>query len=709
MTAPPGTHNQIRAWLSRHGLFAVLCVAAAAVLLAAYSNHFDNQFHFDDYHTIRNNLYIRDLGNTIRFFTDSATHSNAPENAAYRPLVTLHSAIDYRVGGGLNPRQFHRSQFGLLLLLAGLLVYLYKRLADLGRPSPANRYLALFSATFFSIHTANTETLNYLYCRTTLLSTLFVVIGFVLYLAWPAGRRSYLYLLPMLIGTFAKPLAIMFAPLLLVFVLFFEEQLSPEELGSRIGWNKVLSALRRLWPALALAGVLLAFVKMMDGSSVRLVTSDRWEYLMTQPFVWLHYLRLFLFPVGLTADTDMRLLQHPYDTRLFAGLLWIAALGLGIYALGRRAALRPAAFGLAWFAIALLPTSSVFPLGVIYNEHRVFFPYVGLTFAAVWLGAALLFGPRSSPGRDPGRLVGVGTTLALLVLIAHGIGTYQRNRVWATDETIWADVTQKSPLNGRGQMAYGLVLMHGGDYPGAISKFERAQSILPTYPLVKINLGIAHASMGQAAIAEGYFRRALEMDPRSHRGMFAYARSLIGMSRTPEALELLKQSLEISPATPFSRTLLTRVLATLGNDAALRAVVAQTLQIDPSDPTALAYSRGALPFGPDVRTEDAYRELGLEKLTAGSWLDAAASYRRLFGLAPGTAEDWNNLGWALAKLGFRDRAAECFRSASALDPNLRIAQANLNWLLNEFQPGPAEPGVSIEAPGLPSATGPGSN
>lgn len=110
-----------------------------------------------------------------------------------------------------------------------------------------------------------------------------------------------------------------------------------------------------------------------------------------------------------------------------------------------------------------------------------------------------------------------------------------------------------------------------------------------------------------------------------------------------------------------------------------------------------------------MRTEDAYRELGLEKLTAGSWLDAAASYRRLFGLAPGTAEDWNNLGWALAKLGFRDRAAECFRSASALDPNLRIAQANLNWLLNEFQPGPAEPGVSIEAPGLPSATGPGSN
>jgi len=35
-------------------------------LLAAYSNHFHNSFHFDDAHTIETNAAIRELRNIIR-------------------------------------------------------------------------------------------------------------------------------------------------------------------------------------------------------------------------------------------------------------------------------------------------------------------------------------------------------------------------------------------------------------------------------------------------------------------------------------------------------------------------------------------------------------------------------------------------------------------------------------------------------------------
>ena len=40
-----------------------LAVVLLIVLTAAYANHFENEFHFDDFHTIVNNVHIRDIKN----------------------------------------------------------------------------------------------------------------------------------------------------------------------------------------------------------------------------------------------------------------------------------------------------------------------------------------------------------------------------------------------------------------------------------------------------------------------------------------------------------------------------------------------------------------------------------------------------------------------------------------------------------------------
>ena len=75
-------------------------------ILAAYSNHFQNSFHFDDAHTIVNNAVIRDLRNIPFFFRDATTFSSLPSNQSYRPLVSTLLAIDYQLGGGLNRSGF---------------------------------------------------------------------------------------------------------------------------------------------------------------------------------------------------------------------------------------------------------------------------------------------------------------------------------------------------------------------------------------------------------------------------------------------------------------------------------------------------------------------------------------------------------------------------------------------------------------------------
>ncbi len=675
--------------IRRHARFAGLCAVAVLALLAAYSNHYDNAFHFDDSHSIQQNLYLRDLGNAAKFFTDANTFSALPENALYRPLLSLSFALDYRLGGGLDRRQFHRTQMALLVALGVLLVSFYRRLADLARPQRTNRYIALFAATLFSIHTANTETVNYISSRSSLLSTLFVVLAFLIYMAWPRARRFGLYLLPIIAGGLVKPLAVMFAPLLFAYVLLLEHD-APLDLRRRAGWRPLWTALWRSLPALAVGVALFAFVRSMDADTQQHAIIDRSTYLLTQPFVWLHYFRLFLLPAGLTADTDLGMFRLWYDTRLFAGLAFIAALTFAVLRLQRSRRLRPAAFGLAWFAIALLPTSSIFSLSEPYNEHRIFFPYVGLTFAAAWLAAvavrrAAVAGRRRRSPRVPVLIAG---GLALAMIAAHGAGTFKRNRVWKTPETLWQDVTEKSPQNGRGQMNFGLALMSRGKYPEALARFKRAEALTPNYPLLQVNLGIVQSQLGRDEVADQHFRRALQLRPRCASCRFFYARWLTGKARGPEALTQLRKALEISPAKASARTLFIRLLAALGDRPALAAAAAQTLEINPADRLASAYAEGRLPFAVSAETPAAYAQLGLDQIERQQWLDAGAIYRQALALDPASAIGWNNLGWALGNLGFYREAAPCFRRASELDPTMTVARNNLKWALGKAAAGP---------------------
>jgi len=48
----------------------LLCLGLVLVALAAYANHFQNSFHFDDSHAIVENRFVRDLHNVPGFFTE---------------------------------------------------------------------------------------------------------------------------------------------------------------------------------------------------------------------------------------------------------------------------------------------------------------------------------------------------------------------------------------------------------------------------------------------------------------------------------------------------------------------------------------------------------------------------------------------------------------------------------------------------------------
>jgi protein O-mannosyl-transferase len=643
------------------GAFFALAFVALILILGAYANSLQNEFHFDDSHVIVNNVYIRSLRNAPLFFTDAHTFSSLPSNATYRPLVALSYALDYAVTRSLNPIPFHVTQIVLLMVLWGMLIPFFRRVLDLANPLPANRLIALGAATLFAVHTANTETMNFLSSRSELLSAIGLLASFLLVQRSALARRYHLYLVPLALGALAKAPVVVFAPLLMVYAFFFFDE--PRS------WAR---ALRAALPSFVTGIALLLFLNSMNAKEWTSGGGSKLHYALTQPFVWLHYARLFFLPVGLTADTDMRLFTHWYDTRAIAGFVFVLALLVAIHRLSQAREQRPMAFGLAWFAIALIPTSSFFPLAEVANEHRVFFPYIGLTLAVVYA--------CSLATRARGREIETIAVLAMvMIIVAHVVGTRARNETWRTEETLWKDTTEKSPENGRALMNYGLTQMAQGKYAIAKSYFDRALILMPHYSTLQINLGVVDGALGMRESAEGHFLAAIRLSEDAN-GHFFYSRWLAQNGRGPEAVAHITRALALAPGSADVRALAMQLHAARGADKELQAVARQSLAIDPNDVAAAAYAKGSAPFR--VASDDyaGWFGYGLQEAQKKRDLEAAIAYRQALKRDPGSSDALNNLGFTLGGLGFNVEARDALQRALVIRPDFELARNNLRWV-----------------------------
>ncbi|WP_243688246.1 hypothetical protein [Geotalea toluenoxydans] len=99
------------------------------------------------------------------------------------------------------------------------------------------------------------------------------------------------------------------------------------------------------------------------------------------------------------------------------------------------------AFGIFWFFITLSVESSFIPIVDVIFEHRVYLPSVGFFIAVATL--IVLGVEKLSLGR-PRAANGLLVAMLLLSCVL-ALLTFNRNRVWADEITLWEDVAAKSP------------------------------------------------------------------------------------------------------------------------------------------------------------------------------------------------------------------------------------------------------------------------
>ena len=637
-------------WIAECRAYVLACMLALAAVIAVYAGHFRNAFHFDDVHTIENNGYIRELRNIPMFFRSARTFSAIPSHQSYRPLVTTTLAIDYRIAGGLNPIVFHATSFLLFAAQCVAMLFLLRRLLDRAQPHRWNRWLALFAVSWYALHTAIAETVNYVIARSEIMSTLGSVLALLLFSGGGRARRWKLYLIPAAAAVLSKEQGAMAALLLFFYAGLFECELS---LGQLMRPRQWVTVLRATWPAIAMCGML-AVISVRLAATFVSGGASRLSYLLTQPFVLLHYALTFIFPLNLSADTDWKPITNPFDDRVLIGAVFIACALSAALVTSRRRETRPIAFGIVWFFLALLPTSSIIPLAEVVNDHRMYFPFAGVVIAAACiLGRVMMRFEASDAMRTWGKPAVVLGCMAILA--AHAYGTHRRNLVWRTDESLWLDVTQKSPENGRGLMNYGLIQMQQAKWKIAEEYFERALQYAPYYSVLHVNMGILKDAMGKPEDAEHHFKLAQQYDPGDPVSYFYYARWLYSLHRGDDALAMVRRALELSPANLEANDLIRQILA---ERQELRARTAREI------------------------APEHWVNLSLLQFRKGDYEDAIESGRQALRLRPDYAAAYNNICAAENARGAYEAAADACRRALALQPGFTLASNNLAFAIS---------------------------
>jgi len=698
----------------------VLCVGLTLAVLAAYANHFDNDFHFDDFHTVNNNPYIRDLRNIPYFFTDAFTFSTMPDHATWRPLVSMSLAIDYWLGHGLKhfPFQFSNTVWFMVQLI--LMFLLFRKIMDLTDPHPSNIWTAFAATVFFGLHPACAETINYVIQRGDLYSTLGVVASLWWYACYPEQRKNGWYILPAVAAYLSKAPALIYPFILLAYLWLFEGD-KGDKLDKKkkvvIGWDwgYIVRAAAPLFLVTVAATIL---TQKMTPAVYNPGAMSPSGYRITQPWVALHYFKVFFLPTDLTADTDWGYVGA-FSLRAIIGYLFIIGLIVVTYYTSRERRTRPIAFGIIWFILALIPTAML-PLAEVTNDHRMFFPFVGLALSVFW-GLRLLLMERTAGFSLQHPWVRGLVAGFAIIATAEAAGTHQRNIVWHTEVSLWKDVTEKSPKNGRGWMNYAITFIPR-DYQTALKYLKIAQPLVPQYYYLHLNLGIVYAGLGIIDQAESHYHEAVMLGGNGAEAHVYYAFWLKSQRRMADAQKELESAVQNVPRAMQARHILMQMYFQAHNLPELQKMVVETLSLDPRDETAMqwqgvlkgdkgdmrlldadAFSSeagiGSIPpsiqqlLGPNGQgangrpTKPAFNGSTPESLLnisanfckANNFEVCLAAAKQVLEVKPNWAPAYSNIGAAYAGLQMWDEAIQSFTQVLQLDPNYPSGKDNLQY------------------------------
>ncbi len=482
-------------------------LSAAIILVTGiiiYSNSFDCSFHFDDYDHIVDNPKVHDI-NDVEAWWHYSKH---------RPLSMMTFVINYHFHQA-DVYYYHVVNLSIHIINSLLVFWLVYLL--LSTPVTESYKLSknklLFSFTvamFFVSHPLATQSVTYIIQRQAAMASLFYLLALCIYLYLRINNKTLiqnilgysLVFISFVIAVLSKENAYTLPVIIVLLEIFFFRK------------ERFVTLFKNYKTYLVLGSLLVAFVVVFNrfglaifnsippsaasGTSVEITPIN---YLLTQFSVIAKYILMLFVPIGQNLDHSYPVslsFFEPLTILSFVFLSLILAFSIFIFKKNRLIS-----FAIIWFFVTLSIESSIVPINDVIFEHRTYLPSVGF-FIAVLAGLyALLW--------DKNRKILL--VFSFLPILIFSYMTYQRNKVWKTDFSLWSDVIKKSPEKPRAYLNRGMVYNSVGELELAFADYSKARELDSTFSEAWLNCGTIYGSWDKNDSALICFSRAVQINP----------------------------------------------------------------------------------------------------------------------------------------------------------------------------------------------------
>jgi tetratricopeptide (TPR) repeat protein len=678
----PNSHGRTGSATLRAGKpFIFICFILLG--LTIYGNSLNNEFVFDDIPLVVKNYQIRELANIPLLFGIGSPAG------FYRPLRILSYAVDYHFFK-LNPRGYHLSNIFFHALTAFLVFITLHRISE-------NLRISLFAALLFLVHPIQTDSVTYIAGRRDILSALFYLLGFYLFIGYrktPTIPRLGALLLCYLCAVSSKEMAVTFPALCFAYDFMELHAASPQTKTSaavRTIASGVVQTFRQrlLFYSIILlgAGAFVFYKTAVVPPSLRHeYYGGTWAHnFLTVARIIIYYVKLLLFPITLNADYSYN--AFPVTTSLRDITAWASVLALCVLCwLGLKAFRhhRVVTLGLAWFFITLLPVCHIIPHHELMAEHYLYLPSIGVFFLA---GIAL----DTVFTRKHFRAFFLIAGLAILLC---SIRTVARNQDWKNALTLWEKTVKTAPECARAWNNLGVEYYRRGEPRRAQTCYERSLGIKPDFPDPYHNLGNIHADAQRFDRAVEYYKKAFSLCRKGGGKEIINSWGIVCRSRgdLKTAKDLFHYALFLDPLYAEAYSNMATVLIAEGAYEPARDYLYKALKLEPE---AAEYHNNlgtvyrkigrreeavkefliAVWIKPDFM--EAYNNLGNVLKDQGNYDEAIEAFKRCTELKPDSAEVYTNLGIVCRKANLDREAIAAFNQALEINPALALPHLHL--------------------------------
>ena len=525
-------------------------LSIALIIIAGfivYGNSIGGKFIWDDNFLIKNNAYIKDLSEIVRFFTENIGAGAGKNYNFYRPVQLLSYAIDYSIFG-LNTKGYHFTNI-LLHILMALSVYwivniLYK-----------DRLLSVFTGVLFVVHPINTEAVSYIAGRADILTGLFCLLSFICYIRYlrVGSTRLYIFMLLTYICAILSKENSLILPILFLFYHYaFKEK------------AKIKSFLPILGITFAYILLRLTVLKFQMPASA---STDTLTQRIPNFFaVIATYVRLLFLPLHL----HMEYLYAGFsfsDAVTLSGML-ILILSI-LYAFRKRNSDGLIFFSIGWFFITLLPHSNLYPINAYMAEHWLYIPSIGF-FVIMARGLSFLYRKKSF------YIIPI-----IGLLIFYSDLTIRQNKYWREPISFYERTLRYAPYSSRVYYNLGNEYDNIGKKEKAIEAYKKAIEINPNYADAYFNLGNIYRDIGKKEEAISSYKKVIDLNPNDA-SLYNNIGVVYGsMGRNEDAIVLFKKAAVIDPRHAKAYCNIGIVYRSIGRDEEAIALFKKAIAIDP--------------------------------------------------------------------------------------------------------------------------------